>query len=170
VTLETLRFLIYEIGRRLKVREFYVIGSAAIAATLPTPPEGELTATRDADVIPFGDDQLLMDKIDLYMGKGSPLDESSGYYAHGVSSETPKYAPRDWRIRTVEVLTSTAVGHCMEPHDIVLSKLGAGREKDLAFARELAKLGHLNRGTLLERLGSVDCPNAVGKIIAALLA
>lgn len=109
MTLETLRFLIYEIGRRLKVREFYVIGSAAIAATLPTPPEGELTATRDADVIPFGDDQLLIDKIDLYMGEGSPLDESSGYYAHGVSSDTPKYAPRDWKTRTVEVSTSTAV-------------------------------------------------------------
>jgi len=157
VTLEKLRYVLYELGRRLNLTEVYIIGSAAIAATLPTPPEGELTATRDVDVIPPNDDQRLIDKIDLFMGEGSSFDEDSGYYAHGVSSETPEYAPRDWKSRTVDVSTATIVGHCMDLHDLVISKLAVGREKDLALARTVAKLGHLNRETLLERLALIDC-------------
>lgn len=170
MTLDKLRYLLYEVGRRLKLKEVHVIGSAAIAATLPAPPEGELTATRDVDIIPPNDDQRLMDSIDLLMGEGSLLDEKTGYYAHGVSSETPTYAPRDWKSRTVDVSTSTTVGHCMDLHDLVVSKLGAGRDKDLALARELAKLGHLKRETLVERLALVDCPDAVRELMAARIA
>jgi hypothetical protein len=170
VTLEKLQYLIYELGRRLQLKEVHVIGSAAIAATVPTPPEGELTATRDVDVIPPNDDERAMDAIDLYMGEGSALDEATGYYAHGVSSKTPQYAPRNWKQRTVDVATRTAVGHCMDMHDLVVSKLGAGREKDLRFAGELAKLGLLKRETLLERLESVDCPDELRKLIAERIA
>jgi hypothetical protein len=43
----------------------------------------------------------------------------------------------------------------MEPHDLVLSKLGAGREKDLDFARSVAQLGLLQHGELLRRLQDV---------------
>jgi hypothetical protein len=90
MTLENLRFLIYEVGRRLQFKEVYIIGSAAIAATVPNPPEGELTATRDVDVIPPGDTESLMDQIDQFMGEGSAFDEQRGYYAQGVSSKTPE--------------------------------------------------------------------------------
>ena len=45
----------------------------------------------------------------------------------------------------------------MEPHDLLLSKLGAGRDKDLEFARDAAKLGLVQRDELLARLASVAC-------------
>lgn len=45
----------------------------------------------------------------------------------------------------------------MEPHDRVLSKLGAGREKDLEFARDVASLGLVRSDELLTRLKSVSC-------------
>jgi len=170
MTLETLRYFIYELGRRLKLREVYVIGSAALAATLPDPPAGELTATRDVDFIPPNDDQRTRDKIDLFMGEGSQVDQQTGHYAQGVSSETPKYAPRDWKSRAVAVPTATAVGRCMDLHDLVISKLGAGRDKDLDFARALAQLGVLRRETLLERLPLVDCSDTLREIIASRIA
>lgn len=41
---------------------------------------------------------------------------------------------------------------CMEPHDLVLAKLGAGRDKDLEFARAAADAGLVRIPVLLERL------------------
>ena len=137
---------------------------------MPNPPEGELTATRDVDVIPPGDTESLMDQIDQFMGEGSDFDEQRGYYAQGVSSKTPAYAPRNWKSRTIRVQTQTAVGLCMEINDLALSKLGAGRDKDLAFVKQLADWGHVNREMLLERLTLVDCPEEMRALIAARIA
>ncbi len=45
----------------------------------------------------------------------------------------------------------------MDPHDLVLSKLGAGREKDFDFAHSTARLELVRREELLARLGMVVC-------------
>jgi hypothetical protein len=55
----------------------------------------------------------------------------------------------------------------MEPHDLVLSKLGAGREKDLDFARDVASLGLVHRDELLARLTSVRCTDEHRRQMAA---
>ena len=43
--------VILEVGRRFNLKEVFIIGSAAILATMPEPPEGALTMTRDVDII-----------------------------------------------------------------------------------------------------------------------
>ena len=55
----------------------------------------------------------------------------------------------------------------MEAHDLVLSKLGAGREKDLDFARSAAALGLVQHRVLLERLHDIDCSETHRRLIAA---
>lgn len=55
----------------------------------------------------------------------------------------------------------------MEPHDLVLSKLGAGREKDLEFARDVALLELIRRDELLARLESVSCTDEHRRQITA---
>jgi hypothetical protein len=162
-----LQHVILEIGRRFDIKEVYVIGSAAILAVMPDPPEGELTATRDVDVIPPNDDERLADQISFVLGEASEFDAEYGYYAQGVTSKTPEYAPRDWKSRAIPIQVSEYTGHCMGPEDLVLSKLGAGREKDLPFARALAKLGFVKRDRLLELLALVDCSEEQRKRIAA---
>jgi hypothetical protein len=154
-----LQHVILEIGRRFDIDEFHVIGSAAILAVLPNPPEGALTATRDVDVIPPDDDERLADRISFVLGEASEFDVEHGYYAQGVTSRTPLYAPAGWKSRAIPVRVEEYTGWCMDPHDIVLSKLGAGREKDLAFARSAAALGIVRRAELLERLRDVNCAN-----------
>jgi hypothetical protein len=47
-----LQHIILEVGARFALREVFVIGSSAILAVMPDPPEGALTATRDVDIIP----------------------------------------------------------------------------------------------------------------------
>jgi hypothetical protein len=55
----------------------------------------------------------------------------------------------------------------MEPHDLVLSKLGAGRDKDLEFARSAGSLGLVSQQRLLERLALVNCTDEMRTLIAA---
>jgi hypothetical protein len=152
-----LQHVILEIGRRFDLRDFYIVGSAAILAALPDPPVGSLTATRDVDVIPPGDDEQLADRISFVLGEASDFDIEHGYYAQGVSLRTPAFAPADWQARALPVRVAEYTGWCMEPHDLVLSKLGAGRDKDLEFARDAAALGLVRRDELLARLEFVAC-------------
>jgi len=162
-----LQHVILEIGRRFDLRDFYIVGSAAILAALPDPPAGSLTATRDVDVIPPGGDEQLADRISFVLGEASDFDIEHGYYAQGVSLRTPAFAPADWRARTLPVRVAEYTGWCMEPLDLVLSKLGAGRDKDLEFARDAAKLGIVRRDELLARLESVSCTDEHRRQITA---
>lgn len=152
---EHLQHVILEIGERFGLTEFYVIGSAAILATAPNPERTELVATRDVDVLPVADDPRLSDRISFVIGEGSPFDEEHGYHAQGVDHRTARFAPAGWQERAIPVVVGPYRALCMEPHDLVLSKLGAGREKDLQFARAAADAGLVNVPVLLERLAGV---------------
>ena len=69
--------------------------------------------------------------IDGSIGEGSPFHETFGYYGQGVGPETA-VLPRGWSERLFVVrsaATRNASGLCLEVHDLVISKLIAGREK-----------------------------------------
>jgi hypothetical protein len=162
-----LQHVILEIGRRFGINEFHIIGSAAILAALPDPPEGDLTATRDVDVVAPGDDEQLADRISFVLGEASDFDLEHGYYAQGVTSRTPEFAPSDWQSLAIPIRVESYTGWCMDPHALVLSKLGAGREKDLDFASSAARLGLVHREQLLHRLQNVVCSDDHRRVIAA---
>jgi hypothetical protein len=76
------------------------------------------------------------------LGDGSPFHEAFGYYAHGVGPETAR-APAGWEDRLVEVdipprprSEQAPKAYCLEPHDLVLAKCAAGRDRDWEFAKE----------------------------------
>jgi hypothetical protein len=50
---------------------------------------------------------------------------------------------------------------CLEPHDLVVSKLVAGREKDLEFARALIEAGFVDVTELEARAGLLPVIPAV---------
>jgi hypothetical protein len=65
--------------------------------------------------------------------------------------------PAGWKDRLVEIRnenTRGAKGLCLEIHDLLIAKLIAGREKDLAFLQEAARNRMADRGELLRLLGS----------------
>src|SRR3989441_2277793 len=77
------------------------------------------------------------DLIDGSIGEGSPFHQTFGYYAHGVAVETA-VLPAGWQGRLVPVRNSNTgggTGLCLEVHDLAVSKLVAGREKDVDFLR-----------------------------------
>jgi hypothetical protein len=140
--------------------EFVVIGSQAVLGSFPDAPDTMLRSM-EADVYPLHSPEKA-DDIDGNLGDGSQFQATFGYYAHGVGPETAK-APKGWQERLVRVpiparLVSgrDPVAWCLEIHDLVLSKIAAGRERDWEFAREALKAGLVNGDELLQR--AADLP------------
>jgi hypothetical protein len=118
-----------------------VIGSQAILGSFPNPP-AEMTVSQEVDTYPM-DAPEKADLIDGSIGEKSPFHETFGYYAHGVGPETA-VLPANWRTRLVPVQnenTYGVTGLCLGPIDLAVSKLAAGREKDLAFVSAMLRHG-----------------------------
>jgi hypothetical protein len=101
------------------------------------------------------------------LGDGSPFHRSFGYYAHGVGPETAK-APTGWRHRLIRVdvpprvlSPRRPVALCLEPHDLVLAKCVAGRDRDWQFATDALAAGLVELPTLVARSG--DLPVAADR-------
>jgi hypothetical protein len=152
--------------------EFVIIGSQAVLATHPDPPE-ELTASIEADVFTFRSPRDA-DLIDGSIGESSPFHQTFGYYAHGVGEETATL-PAGWKDRLIRMRspsTGAATGLCLDVHDLAVSKLIAGRPKDLnflaaLFGHDLAKIELVRnrlKGTPLNRELQSACENRLQQI------
>jgi hypothetical protein len=145
---------------------FYLVGSAAILPSLrgDTALPDAVRRSREADLIPASGSTRSIDLIDGALGLDSTFDGTFGYYADGVDFSTVRYAPAGWRDRTIRFesrATGGAVGLCMEAHDLVITKLFAGRDKGLEFVRSLVQERQVDIDILGERLEMVDAPGAV---------
>jgi hypothetical protein len=118
-------------------KEFVVVGSQAVLGQFPNAPD-ELLISMEADIFSLRD-AADSDLIDGSIGEGSPFHQTFGYYAHGVSVETA-VVPEGWRDRLIPIHNANTGGGkalCLEIHDLAVSKLVAGREKDTAFVSSL---------------------------------
>jgi hypothetical protein len=125
---------------------FVVVGSQAVLAQHPHLPAA-MSRSVELDIYPkFRPD--LADVIDGAIGADSPFHGTFGYHADGVGPETARL-PRSWEERAIEFSepTTHATALCPEIHDLAVSKLLAGREKDFdwMFAATEAKLVYLER-------------------------
>jgi hypothetical protein len=121
--------------------DIVIVGSQAILGQHPNAP-ARLLRSMGADVYPLHAPERA-DLIYGSIGEGSPFHATFGYYAQGVGPRTAVLAP-GWRERCVQVqsdATRGATGWCLDTHDLVLSKLVAGREKDIEFAIQARQAG-----------------------------
>lgn len=136
-----------------------VIGSQAILASVPEPDDATLTRSMEADLLPLDDpDEAKADLIDGVLGAGSMFDDTHGVHADGVSAATA-VLPAGWRDRLLEIMnvnTGGVRGLCLEPHDLLVSKLAAGRTKDLEFCEATVRTGLAGIATLRERIAATD--------------
>jgi len=139
--------------------EFVIVGSQAVLGQFPHAPE-ELLASIEVDVFSLRS-PAESDLIDGSIGEGSPFHKTFGYYAHGVASETA-VLPAGWRERLITVHNENTGGGtalCLEVHDLAVSKLVAGREKDLAFVSSLLRHRLVDSGTVQVRLEQTALSN-----------
>jgi hypothetical protein len=136
--------------------EVVVIGSQAILGRYPDAPPS-LCVSEDVDLYPRNHPDR-SELVDGAIGELSAFHETFGYYAHGVGPQTATL-PSGWESRLVRVEgpgTAGAVGLCLDPHDLAISKLIAGREKDLEYLGVAVSAGLLNRDTLQRLLPSTS--------------
>lgn len=149
-------------------RDFVVIGSQAILGSHPELTDGVLVRSIEVDLYPR-DVPALGDML-AEIGEFSDFHSENGYYADAVDPGTA-VLPAGWATRTVAFDAGEGVtGHCLEPHDLVIAKLVATRDKDIAYFDEAAACGIVDRATLLQRLRATPISSrAKRKLIASLI-
>jgi|GEM_PF-202046 len=158
MTEEQLEHLIRASGAIVGDNAVIIIGSQSIVPWLRkwagNPPKawpGVFTLSTEADVIPIDNDQHKSDLIDGSLGEDSYFHQSFGYYAQGVSMETPK-APEGWFSRCYPLVsqnTHQTIGHCMHPADLFVAKSVANRPKDGPFLDAMIEYGLVKEQTAL---------------------
>lgn len=151
-----LEHLIGAAGAITGADEIIVIGSQAILASMPDSPDSLLRSC-EADLFTFRDPKDA-DLIDGSIGEGSPFHETFGYYAQGVWIDTA-ILPEGWQERMIVICnenTRHVSARCLEPHDLAVSKLVAGREKDREFIGEMLRHRMIRPDVILERISRLS--------------
>lgn len=133
-------------------KEFVIIGSQSLHGKYPD----------------LADDMMMSFEVDLIaknrpgntdflntIGLDSQFHEEFGYYADPVDEKTA-VLPRKWKERLVHLKLDAAdvdlKAYCLEPHDLVVAKLAAGRDKDKVFIRELLRHDLVKLDVIRQRL------------------
>ena len=153
----------------LGVDELLVIGSQALHGSVESDLPEEALRSVEVDVAALEDPGgRKADLIDGAIGEASMFHATFGYYAQGVEAVTA-VLPDGWEDRLVRFETAGTrgvVAWCLELHDLWISKMIAGRPKDLEFGRVLLERGIVEPGELMGHLEHVDVEDPVRTRIA----
>lgn len=161
MTREQLEHIVRAAAANADTDEIVVVGSQALLGSVPQPRQEVLVRSMEADVFPlkFPERSIL---IDGAIGEKSVFHESFGYYAHGVAPETA-ILPEGWQGRLVPVRnenTRGCTGWCLDLHDLAVSKLAAGREKDMEFIHGMWLEELIDLATLRNRIKATPFPTS----------
>jgi hypothetical protein len=148
---QQLDHLLRAAGRITGEKQFIIIGSQSLHGKYPDLPD-DLVQSAEADLIAKGD--ISRTEWLNAIGQDSPFHEQFGYYADPVD-DTTATLPAGWKARLVNLPpgdTEGVRGLCLDPHDLVIAKYVARREKDLVFNLELARRKIVTRERLLALL------------------
>lgn len=159
MTREAFEHAVRAAGGVLGVDDIFVIGSQALHASVEDHLPYEATRSIEVDVGVLDDPEgRKADLIDGSIGEASMFHETFGYYAQGID-RTTAVLPEGWRDRLVRFETPSTngvVAWCLEPHDLWVSKMVAGRPKDLEFCRAILAHGLVEPDRLRRRVDAVE--------------
>ena len=134
-------------GRVIHESEFFLIGSQAVHAYCRRPP-AEVLLSQECDLYPRHHAEAAS-LLHFELGRGSKFARRHGFYVDVVTPEIASL-PNGWEKRLKSLCLGKVTAYCLEVHDLLVSKLAAGRLKDLEFAGALLKR-HLADATTLRR-------------------
>jgi hypothetical protein len=136
--------------------EFFLIGSQAVHAYCRKPPP-EVLLSQECDLYPKNRPETA-NLLDSKLGRRSEFAEEHGFYADVV---TPDLAtlPTGWESRLKPFRADRITAFCLEMHDLLVSKLAAGRLKDLEFIGAMFHLHLADPKIVRERIQHVPMPN-----------
>jgi hypothetical protein len=129
-----------------------IVGSQAVFAVTDYPPEIARLSV-ECDFLLIGESFKFRDEITKNLGIFSQYRLQSGVHADGLGRATV-VLPEDWEKRLVELKNddNETIAFCAESHDVAVSKLMAGREKDFEFLRAAFESDYLEIEILIERV------------------
>ncbi len=138
-------------GRITGEKRFIIIGSQALHGCYPDLAD-QIVMSAEVDLLAAKSPNRTewLNAIGVY----SQFHETFGYYADPVDEKSATL-PKGWKARLVTLPpgeTEGVKGLCLEPHDLVIAKYVASRDKDLVFTRELARRGIVSEERLLSLL------------------
>ena len=134
-------------------RELVMIGSQALHAVVADAP-AEVVMSRECDLL-FDESDPVVEVIDASLGPDSERAAELLVHVDTVSSSFPFLAP-GWERRLVPFGPMAPHVRCLEIHDLVLSKLAAGRLKDYELIAVLLDRDLADLGVVRERIASVS--------------
>lgn len=160
--LPSLKSLVAAIRQIASNERLVVFGSGSLLGSFPSFDETLplLRQSRDADFLMFPWDEELAWKIHRSVGADHDFDREHGYHADIVRPFATENFPPGWEARLLP-LDGLPEVFCLEPHDMAVAKLIAGRPKDLTLLTELLKNSHLSAATLRERLDATPLVEAM---------
>jgi hypothetical protein len=160
MTREQLEHAIRAAGAICNDSELYIVGSQAILGGAPDA-HPDLLRSMEVDIAPKNHPEL-ESLIEGSIGELSPFHKKFGFYADGVEL-SGIVLPDGWQQRTIAVEnanTSGIRGLCREAADLAVSKLAAGREKDVDFVRVLLRERLVLSSTLHARIDLIPALDA----------
>ena len=124
-------------GRVAHEVEFFLIGTQAVHAHCRRPP-AEALLSQECDLYPRNRPQTA-NLIHARLGRGSRFARSHGFYADVVTPELATL-PTGWESRLKPLRAGRITALCLELYDLIVSKLAAGRLKDLEFVGALLRM------------------------------
>lgn len=157
--------LLQEAGRLVGRAEFVVLESQSVHAVTDAAPE-EVILSRECDVLLDEEDAaaaLLRERL----GPESAWSAEHGLYLDLVPPRLPLLV-EGWSDRLVPIDANGVTGRCLEVHDLIASKLGAGRLKDYEFVAALHARRLFDLPTLRARIDTVGEPRLRAILLARL--
>jgi len=169
------------------VKSLIILGSQSVLGQFPTLAESFpksdhseisfisqkqqiLCRSVEADImVPESEEKA--DLIEAAIGELSSFHDTYGYYAQGVDHTTSKL-PEGWEDRLTEICnrnTNGISGLCLEIHDLIISKLYAGRKKDIEFFQAAVSLRLISKKILSERLNKTQISGEKREIVKNIL-
>lgn len=156
-------------GKVARDREFIVFGSQSILGTVAKPPKVCLIS-QEVDLYPKNYPQAVL-LIVNELGRRSSFADKNGFFVDCVTPDLAAF-PDGWTERLIPFRTKRTggvTGWCMELHDVVASKLAAGRDKDMEYVRALLATELLNCLVLENRVASLPVSEKSRKEILRLI-
>ena len=140
-------------ARIARETEFFVIGTQAVHAYCARPP-AEVLMSQECDLYPKNHPEATS-LLDQALGRGSAFARRHGFYVDVVTPEIATL-PNGWRSRLKGFQVGKTTAFCLEVHDLIISKLAAGRLKDLEFVGAVIGFDMANLKLLRRRIDQLE--------------
>ena len=146
-------------------KEFVLFGSQAVYAITDEPPIEVLTS-RECDVW-LDNEPSIQDLLKRELGLGSEFQTTKGFYLDPLPPDLPM-VPAGWQQRLREMKVDDIKVRCLEIHDLIVTKLSAGRLKDYEFIAAVLMARLAQKDEVIRRVQMFPDPHTQAVLLARL--